>query len=71
MQFEGGAESIEKFLRPVIRTLTFLPQSASEKTGCDFILALGLRRIRLHLSRKTNSRSFGCHCRLRALKHLG
>ena len=52
MLFECGAESIEKFLRPVIRTPTCLTQSAIEKTGCGFILALSLRRIRLHISRK-------------------
>ena len=52
MLFECGAESIEKFLRPVIRTPTFLPQSAIEKTGCGFILALSLSSICLHLSSK-------------------
>jgi hypothetical protein len=43
MLFEGGAESIEKFLRPVSRT--DLPSAISKRrTGCDFILALGLRK---------------------------
>jgi hypothetical protein len=50
MLCECGAESIEKFLRPVIRTPTCLPHSAIERpmwlhTGAE------LRRIRLHLSR--------------------
>ena len=52
MLFECGAESIEKFLRPVIRNPNLPYESAIEKAGCGFMLALSLRRIRLHLSRK-------------------
>jgi hypothetical protein len=37
MLFEGGAESIEKFLTPVIRT-NLASAISQRKTGCDFIL---------------------------------
>jgi hypothetical protein len=42
---ECGAESIEKFLRPVIRTPTCLPQSAIEKARGGSILALSSERF--------------------------
>ena len=52
MLLECGAESIEKFLRPVIPNSN-LPSAVSyRKDGMWHILALSLSRIRLHLSRK-------------------
>ena len=69
MLFEGGAESIDKFLRPSSEP-TCLPQAACE-TGCDFILALGLRKGSPSSQPQTNSRSFWMPPQApKALKHL-